>query len=123
MLQGEHSAILLTFIKLPFVIKIFVCLFLSGGFTQILLYVDFYFSYKLAFVNSLQKMENNGYLIFWYSSHLLAAMAQMTLHIHAGTSEPFAALIHTMGLDARKPVFRVSDKVSFKPVSSATETC
>ena len=28
MLQGEHSAILLTFIKLPFVIKIFVfCLF------------------------------------------------------------------------------------------------
>ena len=29
MLQGEHSAILSTFIKLPFVIKIFVCLFLD----------------------------------------------------------------------------------------------
>ena len=27
MLQGEHSAILLTFIKLPFVIKIFVLIF------------------------------------------------------------------------------------------------
>ena len=27
MLQGEHSAILSTFIKLPFVIEIFVCLF------------------------------------------------------------------------------------------------
>ena len=27
-----------TFIKLPFVIKIFVCLFLSGRFTQVLLY-------------------------------------------------------------------------------------
>ena len=28
MLQGEHSAILLTFIKLPFVVKIFIfCLF------------------------------------------------------------------------------------------------
>ena len=27
-----------------------------------------------------------------------------------------------MGLVARKPVFQVSDKVSFKPVSSATET-
>ena len=27
-----------------------------------------------------------------------------------------------MGFDARKPVFRVSDKVRFKPVSSATET-
>ena len=39
MLQGEHSAILLTFIKLPFVIKIFVLsifewLF-SRGFTVI----------------------------------------------------------------------------------------
>ena len=38
MLQGEHSAILSTFIKLPFVIKIFVLSFLSGCFTQVLLY-------------------------------------------------------------------------------------
>ena len=29
---------------------------------------------------------------------------------------------HPMGLVTRKPVFGVSDKVSFKPVSSATET-
>ena len=28
---------------------------------------------------------------------------------------------YNMGLIARKPVFRVSDKASFKPVSSATE--
>ena len=48
MLQREHSAILSTFIKLPFVtfvIKIFFfCLFLSGPFTQVLLYLcpDFY---------------------------------------------------------------------------------
>ena len=33
MIQGEHSAILSTFIKLPFVIKILFCLFLSGCFT------------------------------------------------------------------------------------------
>ena len=33
----EHSAILLTFIKLPFVKKIFVLFFLSGRFTQVLL--------------------------------------------------------------------------------------
>ena len=40
MLQGEHSAILSTFIKLPFVIKTFVLsFFLSGRFTQVLLYV------------------------------------------------------------------------------------
>ena len=39
MLQGEHSAILSTFFKLPFVIKIFVLsFFLSGRFTQVLLY-------------------------------------------------------------------------------------
>ena len=36
MLQGEHSAILSSFIKLPFVIKILMfCLFLSGRFTQV----------------------------------------------------------------------------------------
>ena len=34
----EHSAILLTFIKLPFVIKSLYCLFLSGHLTQVLLY-------------------------------------------------------------------------------------
>ena len=38
MLQGEHSAILLIFIKLPFVIKIFVLSILSGRFTQVILY-------------------------------------------------------------------------------------
>ena len=36
--QGEHSAILSTFIKLPFVIKIFVLSILSDCFTQVLLY-------------------------------------------------------------------------------------
>ena len=38
MLQGEHSAILLTFVKLPFIIKIFVLSILSGRSTQVLLY-------------------------------------------------------------------------------------
>ena len=37
MLQREHSAILSTFIKLPFDIKIFVLSILSGRFTQVLL--------------------------------------------------------------------------------------
>ena len=39
MLQGEHSAKLSTIIKLPFVSKIFICLFLNGHFTQVLLYI------------------------------------------------------------------------------------
>ena len=39
MLQVEHSAVLSTFIKLPFVIKIFVLpIFVSDHFTQVLLY-------------------------------------------------------------------------------------
>ena len=36
MLKVEHSAILLTFIKLPFVVKTFVLSFLRGRFTQVL---------------------------------------------------------------------------------------
>ena len=40
MLQGEHSAILLTFIKLPFVIKIFVLSILSGCFTHVFLHIN-----------------------------------------------------------------------------------
>ena len=39
MLQREHSAILLTFIKLPLILSLrsSFCLFLSGRFTQVLL--------------------------------------------------------------------------------------
>ena len=40
MLQWEHSAILLTLIKLLFVIKNFFGLFMSGRFTQVLLFSD-----------------------------------------------------------------------------------
>ena len=38
MLQGEHSAILSTFIKPPFIIQNFVLSIMSGRFTQVLLY-------------------------------------------------------------------------------------
>ena len=41
MLLVEHSAILLTFIKLPFVIKIFVLPIFECLFTQVLLYYCF----------------------------------------------------------------------------------
>ena len=51
MLQGEHSAILLTFIK------IFVCLFLSGNFTQVLLYLH------LLPIAGLFTIKFNGYQI------------------------------------------------------------
>ena len=45
MSQREHSAILLTFIKLPFFIKIFVCLLLSGPLRQVLLYLLVIYTY------------------------------------------------------------------------------
>ena len=38
-MQNAPIRALLTFIELPFVIKIFVCLFLRGRFTQVLLYI------------------------------------------------------------------------------------
>ena len=49
MLQGEHSAILSTFIKLPFVIKIFVLSILSACFTQVLLYIIYFMCVKSLF--------------------------------------------------------------------------
>ena len=39
MLQGEHSAVLSTFIMPPFVINIFLCLFWSGRLRQVLPYL------------------------------------------------------------------------------------
>ena len=56
MLQGEHSAILSTFIKLPFVIKIFVLSILRGGLRQVLLYNC------CLFVWMLYVLVNNFYL-------------------------------------------------------------
>ena len=54
MLQGEFSAILLTFIKLPFVIKTFVCLFLNarlsqGGFFFVVLTYDLMYCFVFLF--------------------------------------------------------------------------
>ena len=44
MLHREHSAIFSTFIKLPFILKIFVLLNLGGRFTQALLYIQCVFT-------------------------------------------------------------------------------
>ena len=49
----KYSAILLTFIKLPFVIKTFFFLFLSGRFTQVLLYI------KDDFISFIHKKQPN----------------------------------------------------------------
>ena len=62
MLQGGHSAILSTFIKLPIVIKIFVLSIISGRFTQVLLYLEHQTGYRwvtqLSCVVSLSKTLN-----------------------------------------------------------------
>ena len=44
MLHREHSAILSTFIKLPFVIKNFVLSIFSGRFAQVLLYSQYVYT-------------------------------------------------------------------------------
>ena len=50
MLQGEHSAILTTFIKLP--LRHLFCLFLSGPFTQVILYYIYSNGYSSSIVRS-----------------------------------------------------------------------
>ena len=53
----EHSAILLTFIKLPFVIKIFFVYLFKGRFTQVLLYLEGRFSH---IVNCIRKTSQRN---------------------------------------------------------------
>ena len=53
--KGEHSAILSTFIKLPFVIKVFVLSILRGHFTQVLLYTCI--SQNCCMLQSLLRLE------------------------------------------------------------------
>ena len=61
MLQMEHSAILSTFIKLPVVIKLF-CLFLSGCFTQVLLYIR-----RVNLLPVLEQTLSRVYhILYWY---------------------------------------------------------
>ena len=55
-------------------------------------------------------------LMFFFSKHMKSKRMMLYLLSHDVGSG------NDMGLDATKPVFGVSDKVSFKPVSSATET-
>ena len=59
--------------------------------------------------------ESESQLSQWLGE--LENYAKVVYHIH-----PNKHICSYIGLDARKPVFRVSVKASFKPVSSATET-
>ena len=61
MLQGEHSAIRLTFIKLPFVIKIVVL-----SIVEWLFYTGFFFLFDLIFnvsVNNLSIMSGRVFIV------------------------------------------------------------
>ena len=69
MLQGEHSAILSIFIKLPFVIKIFVLSIFEWPF-----YTDFTVSYNQ--INLTYSDETNG-----------LARSQLELMSHGGTAK------------------------------------
>ena len=75
MLQGEHSAILLTFIKLRFVMKIFVLSFLGDRFTQVLLYsVVFIYSqpntaHQSAYIHTNELRRKNPLILFHVNSN------------------------------------------------------
>ena len=49
-------------------------------------------------------------------------MVDVKLRRRLPVGRHFSEKCHNMGIVARKPVFGVSDRASFKPVSSATET-
>ena len=108
MLQWEHSAILSTFIKLPFSIKTFVLSIfkwsLKTGFT-----VSNLKGLKLIALSLLVKT----------CDFFLLSLKKYVVGLKRDGS--FEYLQH-MGLVVRKPVFGVSEKSSFKPASSATQT-
>ena len=81
MLQREHSAILLTFIKLPVVIKTFVLSILSGRFTHVLLYMRFWYIYILKVSRACTSWQTRQSLHFSHAEkmewHKLRHLAQL----------------------------------------------
>ena len=71
MLQEKHSAILSTFTKLPFVIKIFILSIFEWLFTQILMHFDNIFS-----LNALRH-DCNGKCIEWIEGHYLEVVVEV----------------------------------------------
>ena len=94
----EHSAILLTFIKLPFVLKTFVFSISE-------------WPLKTGFIVPVFDPILNKYTCS--NKH-----TQFQLYCNINFRVP----IDQMSLVVTKPVFGVSDKARLKPVSSATET-
>ena len=68
MLQGEHSAILSTFIKLPFALKTFVLSILSGRSRQVLLYLVL--NTRKGFFRKRQIPRNRYSLRLNYTTHV-----------------------------------------------------
>ena len=92
MLQGEHSAILSTFIKLSFVNKIFVWSILSGCFRQVLLYMklDFDWNQPEQWVTVLSPLLLLANSIYENVSIFLALLLSLTLEIFLFTcTEPY----------------------------------
>ena len=75
MLQGEHSAILSNFIKLPLVIKIFVLSIFEWPFTHVILYLRKSKSYLVKECISFLKLTNARMV----SGHLNMLLTQLNL--------------------------------------------
>ena len=101
MLQGEHSAIRSTSIKLPFLP--WFCIFLSDRLRQVLLYSKTF---------ALIRMRK--WYFFHMRRHFDTDMSTVNVLLIPST---FLSLCSQMRLVARKPVFGITDTASFKPVS------
>ena len=96
-IQGEHSAILLTFIKLPFVIKIFVLSIFRGHFTQVLLYLYMVIHTSLAQVIIIPTffLEKKGILISYQSRSVVrlsvcpSVRLSVTFLVNVSRPKPF----------------------------------
>ena len=98
MLQGEHSAILLTFIKLPFVIKIFVLsVFQWPFYTSFTVHVNF---------------------------HLLTSTDHIYVYdAYFHVIKPYIlSFVYHISLDARKPVFGVCEQQRRRPTCTSART-
>ena len=85
MLQGEHSAILLTFIKLPVVIKIIALPIFSGRFPQVLLTV---------------RCDKKGSLIIYTQYIANSIQVHKRYPTNVSLSQPFSSVLGAVGWSA-----------------------
>ena len=93
MLQGEHSAILSTYIKLP--LRLLFCLFLSGRLRQVLLYttteIDRLFCVRCRVIINRLSMSKNSNNELFHKNHCYSRSMLRSI-IYVGFAQSLASL-------------------------------